>query len=87
MQKSKASSAQGEMGYHSMQPGSLQYSICAYLLTQRNCRGVWWSGRTTSRAAMAQEDPQGATNRYQIDTISIPSCVTRFQDEEKKKGK
>ena len=35
----------------------------------------------------AAEDPAGATTRYMIDSVSIPRVVTKYADDEKKKGK
>ena len=42
---------------------------------------------TLSAAAAVEEDPAGATSRYQLDSVAIPSCVTKFEDEEKRKKK
>jgi hypothetical protein len=36
---------------------------------------------------MADEDPAGVTSRYVIDSVTIPTCLTKYEDEEKKKKK
>jgi hypothetical protein len=36
---------------------------------------------------MTEEDPAGVTSRYMIDSITIPTCLTKYEDEEKRKKK